>query len=123
MLSHMAQDSATELISGTCLLPQLWIALPILKTSVDDVEPARLAHGVVPTISFCEFGSRPSTIAAVFAVPYAAYHETGTKTKQGTPKMPRRGLLTADPDAGTLGAADSAALMREIERLLQGLLD
>lgn len=40
-----------------------------------------------------------------FDVPYAAYHEFGTR------HMPRRGLLTADPDAGTLGNEDRAAIL------------
>lgn len=35
---------------------------------------------------------------------YAAYHEWGTV------KMPRRGLLFADPDAGTLAPDDEAAV-------------
>lgn len=35
---------------------------------------------------------------------YAIYHDHGTET------MPRRGLLTADPDAGTLAADDEAAI-------------
>lgn len=36
---------------------------------------------------------------------YAAYHEWGTK------KMPRRGLLFADPNAGTLAPEDEAAVL------------
>jgi phage virion morphogenesis protein len=40
---------------------------------------------------------------------YATYHEFGTT------KMPRRGLLTADPDAGSLAPPDVAA----IEQLLR----
>lgn len=35
-----------------------------------------------------------------FGVPYAGYHEFGTK------HMPRRGLLMADPVAGTLSPSD-----------------
>lgn len=53
-----------------------------------------------------------------FGQPYAAFHEYGTK------KMPRRGLLMADPNAGTLGDADRAAvldILREaIERAASG---
>lgn len=37
--------------------------------------------------------------------PYAAFHEFGTKN------MARRGLFTADPDAGTLGAEDEHAIL------------
>ncbi len=40
-----------------------------------------------------------------FGTPYAAYHEWGTK------KMPRRGLLMADPDSGTLAPGDEAAVL------------
>ena len=40
-----------------------------------------------------------------FGQPYAAYHEFGTK------KMPRRGLLFADPDAGQLSPDDEQAVL------------
>ena len=40
-----------------------------------------------------------------FGKVYATYHEFGTKT------MPRRGLLFADPEAGTMGAGDEAAVL------------
>ncbi|MDR2092330.1 MAG: phage virion morphogenesis protein [Azoarcus sp.] len=40
-----------------------------------------------------------------FGVPYATYHEHGTN------KMPRRGLLFADPDARTLAPADNDAVI------------
>ena len=40
-----------------------------------------------------------------FASEYAAYHEWGTVN------MDRRGMLMADPDAGTLGQADEAAVL------------
>ena len=40
-----------------------------------------------------------------FGKAYSTYHEFGTKT------MPRRGLLFADPEAGTMGAGDEAAVL------------
>ncbi|MES2948634.1 MAG: phage virion morphogenesis protein [Pseudomonadota bacterium] len=43
---------------------------------------------------------------------YAAYHEWGTV------KMPRRGLLFADPDAGTLAPGDEAAVLDIISGFL-----
>ncbi len=49
-----------------------------------------------------------------FAMPYAAYHEYGTQ------KMPRRGMLMADPNAGTLGAEDQAAVIDILNGFLQG---
>lgn len=53
-----------------------------------------------------------SSVTYGFAMPYAAYHEFGTKT------MPRRGLLTADPEAGTLSEADSVAVLELISGYL-----
>lgn len=40
-----------------------------------------------------------------FGQPYAAFHEYGTR------KMPRRGLLSADPAAGSLGEDDRQAIL------------
>lgn len=51
----------------------------------------------------------------------ALLHEFGTKTKDGKERMPRRGLLTANPQAGTLGQDDQADVLAEIERFLTGL--
>lgn len=45
----------------------------------------------------------------------AGYHETGTK------RMDRRGLLTADPNAGTLGREDMTDIEREVAQFLGGL--
>lgn len=47
---------------------------------------------------------------------YATWHELGTKN------MPRRGLLFADPDSGTLGADDEAAVLDVLEKWLSGAL-
>ncbi len=48
-----------------------------------------------------------------FGQPYAAYHEWGTK------HMERRGLLFADPDAGTLGSGDEAAVLNVLDGFLR----
>lgn len=45
---------------------------------------------------------------------YAAYHEWGTK------KMPRRGLLMAEPQARTLGEDDRAAILDILSRWIEG---
>lgn len=50
-----------------------------------------------------------SSVTYGFATPYAAFHEFGTK------RMPRRGMLTEDPNAGTLSADDQAAVLGIIE--------
>lgn len=47
-----------------------------------------------------------------FGQPYAAYHEYGTR------KMPRRGLLMADPAAQTLSDADRDAVLETISEAL-----
>lgn len=48
---------------------------------------------------------------------YAAYHEWGTR------KMERRGLLFADPDAGTLAPDDEHALIDIVMAVLDAALD
>lgn len=47
-----------------------------------------------------------------FGMPYATFHEWGTQT------MPRRGILTADPDEGTLGEEDQEAVIDMIQSFL-----
>ncbi|CDS54762.1 hypothetical protein [Polaromonas sp. CG9_12] len=49
-----------------------------------------------------------------FGKPYAAFHEWGTK------RMPRRGLIFADPDGGTLAKADEDAVLNIIGIWLAG---
>lgn len=51
-----------------------------------------------------------------FGQDYAVFHEWGTK------HMPRRGLLMADPDAGTLGPDDEADVLNLISQWLDELL-
>lgn len=46
---------------------------------------------------------------------YAKFHETGTK------KMPRRGMLMGNPDAGTLGKGDEQAVLDILDGFLQDL--
>jgi len=52
-----------------------------------------------------------------FGQPYAAYHEFGTS------KMDRRGLLTADPVAGTLGAGDEEAIVGVLRTALENAVN
>ena len=49
--------------------------------------------------------SDATSVTVGFGNPVATYHEWGTE------HMPRRGLLFADPDAGTLGNDDEAAVL------------
>lgn len=56
-----------------------------------------------------------SSVRVGFGQPYAAFHEWGTE------HMPRRGLLFADPDAGTLAEDDEAAVLDILGVWLDGL--
>lgn len=62
-----------------------------------------------------------SWVEVGFGVPYAIYHETGTE-RNDKPYMPRRGMLTGDPEAGTLGAEDRQDVQDEIDAHLGRLL-
>lgn len=56
------------------------------------------------------------SVTVGFGQDYAIFHEWGTK------HMPRRGLLMADPDAGTLGAEDEASVLDLVNGWLDELL-
>ena len=58
----------------------------------------------------------PLSVLVGFGQPYAAYHEFGTE------RMPRRGLLTADPEQGTLADADEQAILDILYDLLDTTL-
>jgi len=49
-----------------------------------------------------------------FGSPIATFHEWGTV------RMPRRGLLTDDPDAGTLAPNDEVAVLSILDTFLTG---
>ena len=56
-------------------------------------------------LNFLSYTANGTSVRIGFASEYAAYHEWGTVN------MDRRGMLMADPDAGTLGQADEAAVL------------
>ena len=56
-----------------------------------------------------------TSVRVGFGQTYAAFHEFGTDS------MPRRGLLFADPDAGTLSEGDEAAVLDILGVWLDGL--
>lgn len=58
-----------------------------------------------------------SSVRVGFGQSYAAFHEWGTED------MPRRGLLFADPEAGTLGHEDEAAVLDILAVWLNGLTE
>jgi len=53
-----------------------------------------------------------TSVRVGFGDPTAAYHEWGTD------RMPRRGTLMADPDAGTLAPDDEAAVLEILQTFL-----
>lgn len=71
-----------------------------------------LAHN--PSDFAVEIGMSRATPGGKWQVPML--HEFGTRS------MPRRGLLTANPDTGQLGAEDEADVLAEIEDYLSGVL-
>lgn len=58
------------------------------------------------------YQASPTSVRIGFGQPYAAFHEYGTK------RMHRRGLLTADPTQGRLGATDEAMVLDVIAQWL-----
>lgn len=68
-------------------------------------------------IKSLSYQATADSVAIGFGQPYAAYHEFGTS------RMPRRGLLTADPDQGTLADADEQAILDVLYDLLDAAID
>lgn len=58
-----------------------------------------------------------SSVRVGFDKAYATFHEFGTS------RMPRRGLLFADPDSGTLGKRDEQAITDVLDDWLSGALE
>ena len=56
-------------------------------------------------LNLLSYTANSTSVRIGFASEYAAHHEWGTVN------MDRRGMLMADPDAGTLGQADEAAVL------------
>lgn len=59
------------------------------------------------------------TVRVGFSQLYATFHELGAPARN----MPRRGLLFADPDSGTLGAQEEDAVLDVLEKWLSGAFD
>ena len=58
-----------------------------------------------------------SSVRIGFVQPYSSYHEFSTK------KMPRRGLIYGDADAGTLAKSDEEALVQMLTDWINGSFD
>ena len=74
----------------------------------------RYTPGMLDSLSHQATGN---SVRIGFGQAYAAFHEFGTAD------MPRRGLLFADPDEGTLGEGDQDAVMDILGVWLNGLVD
>jgi phage virion morphogenesis protein len=61
------------------------------------------------------YEAEAKSVRVGFDMPYAAYHEYGTK------KMPRRGMLMGNLDAGTLGKQDEQAVIDILNQFLNDL--
>lgn len=73
---------------------------------------ARLLDRHGDMLGSLSYQASPTSVTIGFGQPYATYHEFGTK------RMPRRGLLTADPTKARLGAADEAMVLDVITQWL-----
>lgn len=62
-----------------------------------------------------QVNSGDSSVSIGFDRDYSTYHEWGTET------MPRRGLLTSDPDAGTLSEDDTELVLEVLNDFLNDL--
>jgi phage gpG-like protein len=51
------------------------------------------------------------------------YWEVGVLHEWGTRTMPRRGILTADPERGELGAEDRADILQVVQDAIEGAFD
>ncbi len=60
------------------------------------------------------FTSGQSSVSWGFGQPYAAYHEFGTR------RMPRRGLLLADPNTGRMAEKDQELIRELLAEYLKG---
>ena len=66
---------------------------------------ARILDRYGDMLSSLNWQADASSVRVGFGQPYAVYHEWGTK------RMPRRGLLFENPDAGALAPDDEKAVL------------
>ncbi len=69
-------------------------------------------YGQAGMLGSLNYQADATSVTYGFAMPYAAYHEFGTD------RMPRRGLLTLDPEAGTLSPGDEASILETVQAYL-----
>ena len=76
---------------------------------------ARLLDRYGTMLDSLSYDANAASVRVGFGQPYATYHEFGTK------HMERRGMLLADPDQGTLGKEDEAAVLNVLDVWLTDL--
>ena len=76
---------------------------------------ARLLDRYGTMLDSLNFDATADSVRVGFGQPYATYHEHGTQ------HMERRGMLLADPDQGTLGKEDEAAVLDVLDVWLTDL--
>lgn len=88
---------------------------PWAKSTLDSYPPdgnRRLLNRTGDMLGHLNWAADATSVRVGFVEPYATYHEFGTR------KMPRRGLLFADPADGTLASADERAVIEILEDFL-----
>lgn len=75
---------------------------------------ARILDRYGDMLSSLNWQADASSVRVGFGQPYAVYHEWGTK------RMPRRGLLFENPDAGALAPDDEKAVLDLLMEWLDG---
>ena len=76
---------------------------------------ARLLDRYGTMLELLSYDANANSVRVGFAHDYSTYHEFGTK------HMERRGMLMADPDQGTLGKEDEAAVLDVLDVWLTDL--
>ena len=86
---------------------------PSTRKSYPDDGNRRILDRYGDMLASLNWSADSSSVTVGFGQAYATYHEWGTK------RMPRRGLLFDDPDAGTLTEDDERAVLDVLEHWLE----
>lgn len=87
------------------------------RTSYPQDGRGKLMQRYGDLISSLNWQAGNNSVRVGFGVDYSTYHEFGTD------RMPRRGLLFANPEAGELSGADEQAVTDLLQDWLDGLFD
>jgi phage virion morphogenesis protein len=87
---------------------------PSTRKSYPDDGNARILDRYGDMLASLNWDADTESVRVGFGQPYAVYHEFGTN------RMPRRGLLFADPESSTLTDADEQLVIDVLMRWLDG---